>query len=377
MPTSVHQLVPSVVPGDATTNHTLEVQRVLRNMGCHSEIFATAVHPRLQGRVRLLDEIGPGEPGGGLLYQLSSWSPVADWLTGRPEAVGVNYHNLTPPRFLRSWDRTAARELADCGLQAEQLGRRAGTGICDSAYNAADLRARGWRDPVVAPVLVDFGQFDADPDPAIAAALERRRRDGGAHWLFVGSVTPHKGQHRLVQALAVYRRVYDPRARLSLVGRPVTPTYARAVRGLVGRLGLDDAVDMPGGVDHAALVAYYRAADVFVSASAHEGFCVPVLEAFHHGLPVVAHSAGEFPDTVGEAGILVDDVAPGTLAAAVSLVSGVDGAARRDEMAVLARGRLEKFDLARTRRRMERVLADWMAAAGVGAAAVATSEPAA
>ena len=55
-----------------------------------------------------------------------------------------------------------------------------------------------------------------------------------------------------------------------------------------------------------ALGDYYRSADVFVSASVHEGFCVPILEAMHHGVPVVALAAAAVPETVAGAGLLVD-----------------------------------------------------------------------
>jgi glycosyltransferase involved in cell wall biosynthesis len=50
----------------------------------------------------------------------------------------------------------------------------------------------------------------------------------------------------------------------------------------------------------------YRGAHAFLCLSEHEGFCIPLLEAFHFGLPVVARDAGAVGEVVGDAGVLVD-----------------------------------------------------------------------
>ena len=75
--------------------------------------------------------------------------------------------------------------------------------------------------------------------------------------------------------LDVLRRTDDPAARLHLVGSPLGETYEPALRAFIEELGLGDAVHLAGSVSGAELEAYFRAADVFVMASDHEGFCVP------------------------------------------------------------------------------------------------------
>jgi glycosyltransferase involved in cell wall biosynthesis len=363
MSTTVHQLVPSVVPGDATTAHTLEVQRLLRDLGYDSEIYALAVHESLEDRVQLIEELrGPSRRDGFLLYQFSAVSGLADWLIGRREALALDYHNITPPELFRPWSRGMALSLVAAQVQVAQLAPRCAVGICDSWFNAADLRTRGFRSTTVAPILLDVDSFDATPDTATMAAQARSRRPGSSHWLFVGAVAPHKAQHRLVQALAVHRAVYDPGARLSIVGRGTSRRYLDALHGLVGALGLRDAVDLPGAVSHEELVAYYRSADVFVSLSQHEGFCVPLLEAMHHGLPVIAYGAGAVPETIGDGGLVLDSAEAHTVAAAVHAVASND-----DTRAVLVsagRARLEHFSLARTRAVMADVVQRWVAAGG-------------
>ena len=54
------------------------------------------------------------------------------------------------------------------------------------------------------------------------------------------------------------------------------------------------------------LAAFYRWADVYVSLSEHEGFCVPLVEAMVADVPVVAYAAGAVPETLGGAGLLFE-----------------------------------------------------------------------
>ena len=164
-----------------------------------------------------------------------------------------------------------------------------------------------------------------------------------------------------METLAADGGASDPQATWTLVGRRVVPAYAEAVAGYVDALDLRQAVTITGGVPHRQLVAHYQGADVLVSASEHEGFCVPLLEALHHGLPVVARAAAAVPETLGPAGVLVHDRPPVALAAAVRRV--VEDAALRRALAAAGARRLAHFALPRTRAAMAAVLDSWMAVA--------------
>jgi glycosyltransferase involved in cell wall biosynthesis len=50
-------------------------------------------------------------------------------------------------------------------------------------------------------------------------------------------------------------------------------------------------VEFMGSIPQAELNACYRAADVFVCMSEHEGFCIPLIEALVQGVPVLAYAA--------------------------------------------------------------------------------------
>jgi glycosyltransferase involved in cell wall biosynthesis len=69
------------------------------------------------------------------------------------------------------------------------------------------------------------------------------------------------------------------------------------------------------------LPTYYRCADVFMSASEHEGYCLPLLEAMHCGVPVIAHAVGGMPEAMGGAGVLYRDLSPAQLAVVMHKVA--------------------------------------------------------
>jgi glycosyltransferase involved in cell wall biosynthesis len=184
---------------------------------------------------------------------------------------------------------------------------------------------------------------------------------GGADLLFVGKVSPHKAPHDLVKMLAVLRQLYDPEARLHLVGSPLGKTYEPALRAFISDLGLDDAVFLAGSVTEAELEAYYGAVDVFVCASEHEGFCVPLTEAMGHGVPIVAYGVTAVPETVRGAGLLLSDKSPAIFAAAVSRV--LNDAALARSLSDAGRLRAAEFDLPNSQRRFVSLIQGAIAAA--------------
>jgi glycosyltransferase involved in cell wall biosynthesis len=205
----------------------------------------------------------------------------------------------------------------------------------------------GYRSTATVPLLIDLEGFAGSPDPVLAGRLAAQREAGGADLLFVGKVSPHKGQHDLIKALAAYRRLYDPNARLHLVGGSISEEYLTALQRFISELGLVDAVDIPGSVTHEELIAYYAAADAFVCLSNHEGFCVPLLESMYHRLPIIAYTNTAVPETVQTAGLVLPNKEPVRVAAAIDRV--VTDPQLRSTLAQAASERVEAFSLPRVR----------------------------
>src|SRR5205823_4713009 len=110
---AVHQFVASLEPG-AVGTHTFQVQRLLRDMGLQSEIFAEHVAPMYDGAASAFNSYGPIDQhrtGHVLLYQMSIGSWVGNYVNGRTEPLIVNYHNLTPAGLVSLWDLDTAEAL--------------------------------------------------------------------------------------------------------------------------------------------------------------------------------------------------------------------------------------------------------------------------
>ena len=348
-PVRVDQVVPSLASRDAIGVHTLALTAALREAGFDSEIYYGTCTPDVTELAHPVIELGRATRGRWLLYQSSIGSPVYDIVAARSEPKLVNYHNITPAALLERWEPAVGYEVRLGRAQLERLAPESRLAVADSAFNETELVAAGYTNTAVVPLLIEMTGGGIAPDPVLARQLADAKAAGGADLLFVGKVSPHKAPHDLVKMLAVYRRLYDPEARLHLVGSPLGETYARALGAFVEELGLAGAVTVTGSVDQARLEAYYSAADVFVCASEHEGFCVPIVEAMGHGIPVVAYGVTAVPETVGDAGLILPDKDPLRFAAAVDRVVR-DGELRR-RLAAGAAGRVAAFSLGRSRSR--------------------------
>jgi len=352
--TAVHQFVPALLPRDATGDHTRALRDAFRAAGWESEIYVEAAHDELQHEATYFEEYpARARPGDVLLYQLGTSSPVADFLLGRPEPLVLDYHNITPESFYDGWEEHTTVKVALARHQVAELAPRAVLGIADSAFNAGELTALGCPATEVVPILVDVTDERAVVDQRELARLAGRH-GGATVLLFVGRISPNKSHEDLVSALWVYRHLYDPDARLHLVGPTVTPDYAAAVFAYAAELGLADAVHHGEGLTQAELAAWYEDADVFVCLSRHEGFCIPLLEAMRAGTPIVALDAGAVGETLADAGILLPTARPATVAAAVARVRSDPRLA--DLLVASGHRRLADFAAERTRRRFVEVL---------------------
>jgi glycosyltransferase involved in cell wall biosynthesis len=347
------QFVADLMPRDAIGGHVLQIDALLREHGVDTEIYSGNAHPSLAHRARRYDEFGARSTSVPtyLLFHSSIGSPVAEFVAARPESLLVDYHNITPPEYFAGWEPHIAVELTVGRDQLSGLGARSLLGLADSSFNAGELVGLGFGAVAVVPILLDVGRL-AGSDGVRGVAWPGGE---GARWLFVGRVAPNKAQHDVVKAFAWYRRVFDAGASLTLAGGVSAGSYWVALQRFVERLGLSGAVRLAGSVSDEELHGLYRSADVFVCLSEHEGFCVPLLEAMAHGLPVVAFGAAAVPETLGDAGVLLGAKRPALVAEAVARVVGDAGV--RDALVAAGRRRLELFDLPVSRRRLLDALA--------------------
>jgi phosphatidylinositol alpha-1,6-mannosyltransferase len=93
----------------------------------------------------------------------------------------------------------------------------------------------------------------------------------------------------------------------------------RELEHLAEQLGLKDNVRFTGQLVREDLEKEYRASDVFVLPSSGEGFGIVYLEAWQHGLPVIAGNRGAATELISPYvnGLLVDPDSPEDIAGAI------------------------------------------------------------
>ncbi|MET8678876.1 glycosyltransferase family 4 protein [Streptomyces sp. NPDC004647] len=145
--------------------------------------------------------------------------------------------------------------------------------------------------------------------------------DGASQLLCVASVTPRKGQHRLVEALATVADL--PWSCICAGSLHHEPDYVAGLRELIEKHDLGGRLHLVGPQAGADLDARYAAADLLVLASYAETYGMVVTEALARGIPVLATAVDGLPEAVGRApdgsvpGLLVPSDDPSALTAAL------------------------------------------------------------
>jgi len=351
----IHQILAAAAPGDAVTSAALEFRDILR-LAAPSEIYARHVAPELSGEVRLLREFSRREHRGVLLYHASIGEPtVTRFLLSRREPLVLVYHNITPAHFFEPWDVGFA-ELLELGRrELRNLRDRVTVTIADSAFNAAELDSMGYRNiRVIPPVINSRRLVEVEPDQGTLSYLENELRVPFV--LFVGQLVPHKRPDLLVEAMHIARTYLGLQACLLLVGPQRFPTYTAAILDQVRELNLS-TVHVVGGVPEANLAAMFRSARAMVTASEHEGFCVPLLEAMAFGLPVIARACAAIPEVVADGGLLLPAQADAGLIAE-ALWRIVDDDAVHADLSERGLRRVAQFDENGARRDLIAALAE-------------------
>ena len=306
-PRQVHQLLAALSYGDAIGNEALAIREHLRRAGFESEIFAENVEPRMVDSYRPLWHYRQvSSPDTVCLYHFSIGSASGRMIYHLPDRLVSIYHNITPAEFFLGFHPHLAglcyhgrRELASFASRTE-------LGLGDSEFNRRELEAAGYRRTAVLPIVHDFGRYAGPRSPVV----QRLYGDGRTNILFVGRVIPNKRIDDLLRVFAVYKRHVDSHSRLLVVGDyRGHERYLQRLREMIKRLRLQDVV-LTGHVEDDDLRAYYSVADLFLCLSEHEGYCVPLVEAMHFGVPVVAFDAGAVRETLDGGGVLLTSKRP-------------------------------------------------------------------
>ncbi|MEW5901364.1 MAG: glycosyltransferase family 4 protein [Acidobacteriota bacterium] len=300
----IDQLVPAYHRGDAIGDEAASLRQFFRSQDFSSEIYRLSCDRELEEESK--DFAAFPEPSSSditvLHYALPSpLTPPFRLLRSKKVLI---YHNVTSPEFFRGWSEEMVR-IAELGRQElRSLTGAVDIALADSRFNARELVDFGFPDAQVFPLFADFARYQRPMN----AFLYRLFRDDRTNILFVGRVAPNKKIEDLIRVVFYYKKFISPLVRLIVVGKTSSlPSYYRSLAKMADDFHLTGSeIQFVGHVPDDEMFALYRAADVFLSLSEHEGFCLPLVESMIFDLPVIAYNATAVPDTLEGCGIVLN-----------------------------------------------------------------------
>lgn len=280
----VHIVTPDLRAGDAVGNHCLHLADALSARGFQVNLYAQRHNIEAGDLVHDVNRLLTGERPDAddlLLLSFSTFQPKLAELMDLPCRKLAYFHGITPVELLLNHDPAAAYWSSRAILQLPLLARCEHL-IANSYWNLAELlRHLPSDEPAPATSVI----------PPIIADMPLLRRKSRALTAFhsplrlltVGRLAPHKRIEDAIHMVASLRARGVP-VEIDVVGSTTSADYLRHLQSTVSSQNVSSVVRFHGHVTDDALSEHYLRADVLLTASVHEGFCIPVLEAMQQGI---------------------------------------------------------------------------------------------
>ena len=287
----IDQMLQTFAYGDAIGNDVIAIQKALKEEGYESRIYASEIDSRIN-----CEDVFPSdeyENGDILLYHASTGCELNHLYSSFDTRKWIIFHNVTDPIFFMKDDPDSARRCENGINEITAMKEETEVCIADSSFNKSCLEDMGFTCPIeVVPILIDFDSYNEEANIEL---INKYKDDGYTNILFTGRVAPNKKHEDCIEAFYYYKKYINPKSRLFLVGGYVEEgNYYKRLKEYVSLLEVDDVI-FTGHIPFKDILAYYELADVFLCMSEHEGFCVPLVEAMHFNVPIIAYNSTAIP----------------------------------------------------------------------------------
>jgi glycosyltransferase involved in cell wall biosynthesis len=227
-----------------------------------------------------------------VVFHFGIYTPLFDAIhfAGPMTRKLVYLHGITSPMLVHAEQRPVLFRSYEQVVNLHAADRV----LVTSRYLMRELERMGLarENMVQTPPAISF------PIPAVPTP-PRQLVNSDLRLVYVGRFVRAKGVLDLLGGLAAFRHKIRQPFQLDLVGSKTfsDPEYVEQLLEQVRQSGLSDSVHWHFDAPNSLLTKVLGEAHTLVNPSYHEGFCVPVLEAFACGCFVICSDAGALPET--------------------------------------------------------------------------------
>jgi glycosyltransferase involved in cell wall biosynthesis len=299
----VDQLVPAFHRGDAIGDTAFHMKEFFLSQGFRSEIYCLTMDEGLEDSCRLFSAYGKPAPSDVTILHYALPSPLTAAFAQVPSHKVILYHNLTPHEFFEGFSSEMARISRLGREELASLVPHVSMALADSEFNRKELVQIGYTRTEVFPLFVDFKKYSRPMNRFMYELF----RDDRTNILFVGRIVPNKKIDDLIRVLFYFKKYISPLVRLIVIGKTSSlPQYYKSLVRLADEFYLKpEEIRFTGHILDDEMFSLYKAADVFLSLSEHEGFGLPFIESMVFDLPIIAYDCTAVPFTLDGAGVMI------------------------------------------------------------------------
>lgn len=296
MKSRIIQLSAGFLAGDAISNEMIAIDNYFSKKNYNSFMFASNIGKFNNLKtVRRLYKYRMNS-NDILIYHHSIHSSILKKIEKLPVKKILIYHNITPYSYFEPYSIELTHFLKKGREELGKMRNLFDVSLADSTFNANELLKLGFQNVKVMPILYEFEKLKK-----FNKFKEKKKRI-----IFVGRIVPNKKQDDLIRFAAVFKKYITNQFEIELIGYCPKELllYKEELERMIKYYDLKENVKFSNYVDEECLFKKYSNADLFLSMSEHEGFCVPLIEAMFYDIPILAYKSSAIEETLDGAGIL-------------------------------------------------------------------------
>lgn len=299
----VDQLVPAFHRGDAIGDTASHLKAFFISQGYESEIYCLERDEGLEKESCLFEEFVSPSSSDVTILHFALVSPLSKKLISFESKKIIIYHNITPENFFTGYSEEMVRISRLSREELKSLAPDTDLALGDSEFNRRELDDMGFKNTEVLPLFIDFSRYERPHNTFLYDLF----RDERTNILFVGRIVPNKKIEELIKVVFYYKKYISPLVRLIIIGKTSSlPKYYHCLIRMADEFYLKpEEICFTGHIPDDEMYALYKASDVFLSLSEHEGFGLPFLESMVFDLPIIAFDCTAVPFTLDGAGVLI------------------------------------------------------------------------